>query len=224
MYNNLTEANLQYKHKYIVGIGNQGNENRYHSHRRKKINSTGWANSCIKTLKCVHAHAYTQWDRKPYLSIGGRVPTAKGAGHYQHQLLLLKVGLVVVFHAVDGAGEGPVKQVLHHVGIALGTACLGGIKNGGLHTAWENFPHHSPCVTHHSVGNKIQCHKNLSTRQTWEILACKTLNRQERTQPQLWTWACSVAPPPATGSASKVGPMRTQTLVTTHPQVFNPTK
>ena len=104
-----------------------------------------------------HARTHTLWrdkDRKPHLSIGGRVPAAKGAGDYEHELLLLEVGLVVVLHAVDGAGKGAVKQVLDHVGIALGAACLRGVENGGLHTTRENFSHHSPGVTHHSAKDK----------------------------------------------------------------------
>ena len=83
-----------------------------------------------------------------YLSISRGVPTAKGAGDDEEHLLLLQIGSVVVVHAADLGCKDTTKDVVDHIGIVTGTACLGGIEDGGLDSLLVVLAENTSCVSH----------------------------------------------------------------------------
>ena len=77
-----------------------------------------------------------------YLSISRWVPTAEGAGDDNEKLLVLKVGPVIVLHATHLGGKHPIKDILDHMGVIAGTACLCGKEDGGFDSLLVDFPEH----------------------------------------------------------------------------------
>ena len=85
----------------------------------------------------------SQTGLDPHLSVRWRVSATKRASNDQDQLLVLKIGPVVLIHAIHRAIEGPVKQCLDYIGVVPRATGLSGKEDRGFDTLLLHVPHHS---------------------------------------------------------------------------------